>query len=358
MALRKLLSKRLSDTYRLASPAVTLEHLPIFSPTTLQATLPPNATKTNFHRESLTSTESSDKGFFRRFLHRKAINQLPEFLSLPVGEKLREKLKGINITGERLRLDGLAPPAPQEKVSKDPNRFGISVEDARKLLRLSQVEKLKAKLKEIPKTSISYSEFVQVCVEGCGSEHQGIEFAKTLDQSGNVIVLGNIVFLRPEQVAKSMENIISESIATPNDPRRKQLEHMEQQKAAIDQKARAQVRGELYCGLGFLVVQTLAFMRLTFWELTWDVMEPICFFVTSLHFALAYAFFLRTSVEPSFEGYFQRRFKAKQKKLMEIHSFDMQKYTELRKAFYPNLGYGFPHSEHYKPLNSDEGAFL
>ncbi|KAF2299898.1 hypothetical protein GH714_005864 [Hevea brasiliensis] len=320
MALRKLLSKRLSDTYRLASPAVTLEHLPIFSPTTLQATLPPNATKTNFHRESLTSTESSDKGFFRRFLHRKAINQLPEFLSLPVGEKLREKLKGINITGERLRLDGLAPPAPQEKVAKDPNRFGISVEDARKLLRLSQVEKLKAKLKEIPKTSISYSEFVQV--------------------------------------AKSMENIISESIATPNDPRRKQLEHMEQQKAAIDQKARAQVRGELYCGLGFLVVQTLAFMRLTFWELTWDVMEPICFFVTSLHFALAYAFFLRTSVEPSFEGYFQRRFKAKQKKLMEIHSFDMQKYTELRKAFYPNLGYGFPHSEHYKPLNSDEGAFL
>ncbi|KAJ9186624.1 hypothetical protein P3X46_002172 [Hevea brasiliensis] len=349
MALRKLLSKRLSDTYRLASPAVTLEH---------QATLPPNAAKTNFHTEYLTLPESSEKGCFRRFLHRKAINQLPEFLSLPVGEKLREKLKGINnITGERLRLDGLASPV-KETVAKDPNLFGFSIEDARKLLRLSLVEKLKAKLREIPRSSISYSEFVQMCVEECGNENQGIEFAKTLDQSGNVIVMGNIVFLRPEQVAKSMENIISQSISTRNDPRRNELEQMEQQKAVIDQKARSQVRGELYCGLGFLLVQTLGLMRLTFWELSWDVMEPICFFVTSLHFVLAYAFFLRTSVEPSFEGYFQRRFKAKQKKLMQVHSFDMEKYKELRKAFYPNLGYGLPQSEHYKQLNRDEGAFL
>lgn len=151
-------------------------------------------------------------------------------------------------------------------------------------------------------------------------------------------------------MAKSMENLISQSISTPNDPRRKELEQMEQQKAVIDQKARAQVQGELYCGLGFLMVQTLGFMRLTFWELSWDVMEPICFFVTSLHFALAYAFFLRTSVEPSFEGYFQRRFKTKQKKLMEAHSFDLEKYKQLQTLFYPHLVYGCPHSKHYKTL--------
>ncbi|PKI70324.1 hypothetical protein CRG98_009290 [Punica granatum] len=81
---------------------------------------------------------------------------------------------------------------------------------------------------------------------------------------------------------------------------------MEEHKSAIDRKARVQVLAELYCGLGFLVAQMLAFMRLTFWELTWDVMEPICFFVTSLHFALAYGFFLGTSTEPSFKGYFNQ----------------------------------------------------
>ncbi|XP_022895403.1 calcium uniporter protein 4, mitochondrial-like [Olea europaea var. sylvestris] len=132
-----------------------------------------------------------------------------------------------------------------------------------------------------------------------------------------------------------MEKIISQSITMPNDPRRKELDQLEKQKALIDRKAQSVVRGELYCGLGFLVLQTLGFMRLT-WELGWDVMEPICFFVTSLHFALAYAFFLRTSKEPTFEGYFQRRFKVKQKKLMKIHNFDVEKYHELCEAFYPH----------------------
>ncbi|EEF52529.1 calcium uniporter protein 4, mitochondrial [Ricinus communis] len=351
MALRKSLSERLFDGYRTTSHAVSLEYPLIYLKSTIP---PPNPAKTNFHREYLTSPGASGKGFFQRFLHRRAINQLPEFLSAPVGEKLREGLKGINITKDRLRLDEVAPPT----FTGDVNLFGISVQDARKVLRISQVEKLKARLREIPKSSVLYSEFVQICVEECGNEDQGIEFAKMLDQSATVIVLGNIVFLRPEQVAKSMENIISQSIAIPNDPKRKHLEHMELQKAIIDQKARAQVKGELYCGLGFMVAQTLGFMRLTFWELSWDVMEPICFFVTSLHFALAYVFFLRTSVEPSFEGYFQRRFKAKQRKLMKIHNFDIENYNKLRKAFYPNINDGFPRAEHYKPFGGEDEMLL
>lgn len=154
-----------------------------------------------------------------------------------------------------------------------------------------------------------------------------------------------------------METIISQSIAIPNDPRRRELDQMEKQKALIDQRAQSFVRGELYCGLGFLVLQTLGFMRLTFWELSWDVMEPICFFVTSLHFAAAYGFFLRTSKEPSFEGYFQRRFKSKQKKLMEIHNFDVEKYDELCRAFYPNYSYGPSYSDSFSPLKHANSTF-
>lgn len=149
-----------------------------------------------------------------------------------------------------------------------------------------------------------------------------------------------------------METLISESVATPNDPRREQLEQMEKQKAIIDQKAKALVRGELYCGLGYLVVQTLGFMRLTFWELSWDVMEPICFFVTTLHFAIAYGFFMRTSTEPTFEGYSHRRFKAKQEKLMKVHNFDVDKYNHLRKLFYPE---NLPNLDCFKSLNHEEG---
>lgn len=356
MAFRKLFSKgTITNGYRVPSPAATLDHSssPIKSLTTPQNNAP---SKINLQKELLTG-ESVDKGFFRRFLHRRAINQLPELLSIPVGEKLREKLKGFNISSDRLHLDGLTLPG---QVAGDSNTFGVSVENAKKILRVSMMERLKEKLREIPKGSIWYPEFVKVCVDECGNEDQGAEFAKLLEQSLNVIVLGNIVYLRPEQVAKSMEHMISQTMATPSDPRRKQLEHMEKLKEIIDKKARAQVRGELYCGLGFIMIQTLGFMRLTFWEFTWDVMEPICFFVTSLHFAIAYGFFLRTSTEPSFEGYFQRRFKTKQKKLMMFHGFDVQKYHQLRKVFYPSLGDGLPQSEYYKPEypHHEDGALV
>ncbi|CAK9178561.1 unnamed protein product [Ilex paraguariensis] len=343
MALRRTLAKRLFDQNRDLSPLTALysEHSPISSPSIKNTVVPPNAAKTSFHREFITSPDSAETGFFRRFLQRRGmINQsarLPEFLSLPVGEKLREKLRSVNIAGDhRLRLEGLSPPMPATVKSLEDSVGELSVHDAKKILRSSQMEKLRSRLRTIPVNSISYSEFVQICVDLCSNREQGSDFAKTLDESGNVIVLGNVVFLRPEQVAKSMEKIIYLSTAIPNDPRIKELEKMEREKAIIDEKAGSLVRGELYCGLGFLVLQTLGFMRLTFWELTWDVMEPICFFVTSLHFALAYGFFLRTSTEPSFQGYFQRRFLVKQKKLMKIHNFDNDKYNELCKAFYPS----------------------
>ncbi|KAM1434592.1 hypothetical protein ACFX13_043373 [Malus domestica] len=344
MALRQALAKRAFGDTRvsLAPPSsVMTDHKTI---------VPPNAAQVNFHRQYLTSTDTPRKGFFRRFLHRQSASKLPEFLTVPVGEKLREKLRGINISGDQLRLGGLSPPPPdRDPTAKLP--FGISVRNAKKILRLSQVEKLKAKLREIPETSISRSEFVRICSEGCESEEQGAEFAKMMDESVNVIVLGNVVFLRPEQVAKSMESIISESMPIPNDPRRRELHQMETQKMLIDQKARALVRGELYCGLFFLLFQTIGAMRLTFWELSWDVMEPICFFVTSIHFALGYAFFLRTSTEPTFQGFFHRRFKAKQRRLMEAHKFDVQKYNRLRKVFYPNL-------DHSTSFHQEEGMVM
>ncbi|KAJ8541034.1 hypothetical protein K7X08_001850 [Anisodus acutangulus] len=327
MALRRIIAKRLISCN-------TLKIDPLSSSTVLEHS-----------NISSTLTLSKTPTFIQREINHVA--RWPDFLSIPVGEKLREKLRSMNITGERIRFEGLAPPAPATALPV--NTTGrITVNDAKKILKFAQLEKVRSRLREIPMNSISYNKFVEICNEFCSNREQSLDFAKTLDESGSVIVLGDVVFLRPHQVAKSVDNLISESIGSPNDPRRRELEHMEKQKSMIDQKAQLLVKGELYCGLAFLVLQTLGFMRLTFWDLTWDVMEPICFFVTSLHFALAYGFFLRTSKEPTFEGFFQRRFKVKQKKLMKVHNFHLEKYNKLREAFYPTYYnqscYGFSSS--------------
>ena len=59
---------------------------------------------------------------------------------------------------------------------------------------------VKEKMRKSGKSCVSYDEFVKICVEGAWSEEQGFEIAKMLDESGNVLVLDKVVFLRPDQV--------------------------------------------------------------------------------------------------------------------------------------------------------------
>ncbi|KAL0926158.1 hypothetical protein M5K25_004551 [Dendrobium thyrsiflorum] len=231
---------------------------------------------------------------------------------------------------DRIRIDSFVPPPPPHvrEEEGEMSKMVISVADLRKVLKASQIEAARAKLRGIPSSYVGYSEFAEICREAAvGSDECAREIAAALDHSGAVIVLADVVFLRPEQLARAIESVITPQ---PIPLRTNELKEMEVEKAAIDRKAEAQVRRELWAGLGLLLIQTAGFMRLTFWELSWDVMEPICFFTTSLYFMLGYAFFLRTAKEPSFEGFFSSRFAAKQKRLMKSHGFNLSKFNALR----------------------------
>ena len=134
-----------------------------------------------------------ESGTFRRLFHKPAIFS-PELRQLPFGEGLIDKIRGFDIMRDRIRLDGLTP--PPEVAAEE----GLTVEDARKLLKVAQVEGVKLRLREMEKTWISYSEFVRVCSESCSDLENGILVARSLDESGTVVVLGNLVLLKPEQV--------------------------------------------------------------------------------------------------------------------------------------------------------------
>ncbi|OIS98284.1 PREDICTED: calcium uniporter protein 2, mitochondrial-like [Nicotiana attenuata] len=324
MAFKKTLPERIFSAYKFTAPSSTTCRI-ASSSMLAKCQLYPNPDKNITH-------DAGDGGLFRRFLHQ-SLASPPELRSLPTGEKLREKLRGMDISRDRIRLNGLVPPT-----QRWPELEQLGVTDARKLLRLSQLEMVKVRLRKISKNWILCSEFHQICNETCSNVDQGLEFAKMLDGSGDVIVLGNVVFLRPDQVVKAMQELMPMPKANPNHEigTNKELQQMEEQKAAIDKKAESLVRREMWCGLSCFILQTAAFMRFTFWDLTWDVMEPICFYVTSIYCMAGFAFFLKTSKEPSFEGFFKARFSTKQKQLMKLHKFDHQRYNELRRAYYPH----------------------
>ncbi|KAH6826828.1 calcium uniporter [Perilla frutescens var. hirtella] len=327
MALNKMIPQRLLSMSRMTNPALTNCR------TSLPRTAVRSAALSHQTSPNTIAPDPGDDGIFRRYIHRQSAATPSTFRFLPTGEKLLEKLREMDISRDRIRLDGLRPP-PAAKESTEEN---LTVMDAKKILRLSQLEMVKSKLRQMEKDFVSYPEFLETCAKECSNSELGHEFAKLLDDSGSVIVLGNIVFLRPEQVVKAVQGLMPVA-QKPDESRMKELQELEKRKAVIDTKAESLVRRELWVGLGYLVVQTAAFMRLTFWELSWDVMEPICFYVTSMYFMGGYAFFLRTSKEPSFEGFFQSRFSAKQKRLMKALDFDLERYNELKRACDPHSG--------------------
>ncbi|XP_022775266.1 calcium uniporter protein 2, mitochondrial-like [Durio zibethinus] len=328
MALKKTLAEKLFNISKVSSQALANCRI---SSSTVQNRIPKKAGKATVSMApDRGDGNGNGNGMFRRFLHKGAMVS-PAMRKLPMVENLMERLREFDISKDRIRLDGLSPHLVAKSAVPE-----LSVQEAKKLLRVAQLEVMKTRLRETGKIWILFSDFIRICGESCSDPEQGLQFAKLLDETGTVIVIGNVVVLQPEQIAKALGGLIPLPRPNPNDPRRKELEELEKQKAIIDQKADSLVRRELWLGLGYLVVQTAGFMRLTFWELSWDVMEPICFYVTSMYFMAGYGFFLRTSKEPSFEGFYLSRFSTKQNQLIKAHNFDMERYTELKAIFYPH----------------------
>lgn len=115
-----------------------------------------------------------------------------------------------------------------------------------------------------------------------------------------------------------------------DEPCKDELKKLQTEKEEIDMLAHKQVRRILFTGLGLSVIQVGLFFRLTFWEFSWDVMEPIAFFTTAAGIIVGYAYFLVTSRDPSYQDVLKRLFLSRQRKLIKKRNFDIQRLLELQ----------------------------
>ncbi|KAL9270555.1 Calcium uniporter protein 2, mitochondrial-like protein [Drosera capensis] len=114
--------------------------------------------------------------------------------TLPRGERWMDRLREIGIGKQRIVLDGLNPMLLSKSEEKENDGGGLIIGNVKKVLR---IERLKAKLRDLGKDWVDYSEFVRICCKE--SDEDGLVYAKMLDESGEVIVLGDSVCLRPDQ---------------------------------------------------------------------------------------------------------------------------------------------------------------
>ncbi|XP_040993821.1 calcium uniporter protein 6, mitochondrial-like [Juglans microcarpa x Juglans regia] len=232
-----------------------------------------------------------------------------------------------------LRTSSTSPP-PSSPLCADSNTGGssvISFEEAKKVMRLVNVEELKRKLGTEGKEVISYSELLDACksMGVARSLEEAAAFARVLDEAGVILLFRHKVYLHPDKVVDLVRRAVPLALTSEDDPMRDELKRLQEKKEEIDVLAHKQVRRILWTGLGIAVVQVGLFFRLTFWEYSWDVMEPIAFFTTTTGIVIGYAYFLFTSRDPTYQDLMKRLFLARQRKLIKKRDFNCQRYKEL-----------------------------
>ncbi|CAN7134507.1 unnamed protein product [Brassica rapa subsp. narinosa] len=210
----------------------------------------------------------------------------------------------------------------------------FTLAETKKLMRLVNLEDMKKKLVGAAERDVvPYSALLEAS-QGMGlarSPNEAHVLARVLDDAGVVLIFRDKVYLHPDKVVDLIRRVFPTD-ETPEEAQIKdEFNKMRNMKEEIDVLAHRQVRKILWCGLATAIVQISLFVRLTFWEFSWDVMEPITFFATATSIILGYAYFLITSSDPTYQDLMKRLFLSRQRKLLKAQRFDAERFQALER---------------------------
>jgi len=115
---------------------------------------------------------------------------------------------------------------------------------------------------------------------------------------------------------------------------REQLTHLEQTKSQLLRSAERRSNMLMYSGLAYMGLQFGFLARLTWWEYSWDIMEPVTYFVTYGTAIACYAYYCITRHEFILPEVRDRQ------TLLGLHNkakrsgFDLEKYNQLKDHLY------------------------
>jgi len=223
--------------------------------------------------------------------------------------------------------------------------------DLQVLMERDHFVKLKQKIQNDQRKSMSVQDFYTLCKEEGLQQPQADRLVQSLSDSGTLLHFPNstntklkdTIFLRPQDLNTAVHSLLDqntpaslklEADATQAeiDTLNEQLAPLKKQREDLERKANRRANVVIFSGLGYCVVQFLAIGRLTWWELSWDVMEPVTYMLTFATALIGYGFFVLTGSEYSYEGLKRnikdRRFEA----LVKKTGFDEIQYQRIKRA--------------------------
>lgn len=108
-----------------------------------------------------------------------------------------------------------------------------------------------------------------------------------------------------------------------------QLRPMEIIRRKIDEECDRYSRRVLWAGFMALGFQTGVFARLTWWEYSWDIMEPVTYFATFTTVLTTFGYYLVTNQNFEYSSAHRRVFSREFSKRAKNYNFDLSKYNSL-----------------------------
>jgi len=209
------------------------------------------------------------------------------------------------------------------------------------LLSSHAVVALAEELEEVAKTKDTMTmselrEFVRQHQGGTKTESEITATMKLLEDSGRVLVLEDLVYLHPREVTNAVLR------ALPGVPGKvygvsdrelqtiqAEFEELRSNYELAQRRAAARSSLVVYGGLMLLCCQLATFVRLTYYEFSWDVMEPISYFVGLSNAIMAYGFYLWNRQDFSFEIWQKGMQDRTAERSFRAKGFDIDRYISL-----------------------------
>ncbi|XP_055841123.1 calcium uniporter protein, mitochondrial [Episyrphus balteatus] len=110
-----------------------------------------------------------------------------------------------------------------------------------------------------------------------------------------------------------------------------QLSPLEERKTELSAEASRRANLMTWAGLGFMSVQFGILARLTWWEYSWDIMEPVTYFVTYGTAMAGYAYYCTTKQEYNYPEVKDRQYLLTLHKRAKKKRFDIEEYNSLKR---------------------------
>jgi hypothetical protein len=159
--------------------------------------------------------------------------------------------------------------------------------------------------------------------------------ADALVRAGVVLRLGGVVYLRPLEVAEMVLSSVPSDGAAATTRLREieaELDALDRAHADIVAQARRWPRFWLGAGCAAFAAQLAGFIYLCYWELSWDVVEPIACFVSMGWTLVAWLYFLARGSAFDFDAFDSHWTQAGLERRMAARGFDPERHEQLAMA--------------------------